>query len=173
MAAIFKKFERKLAGWGEVPYSVEVRRIREHEDVVSGGPKPAPKPNNENQGETLEEDKIRPGESKDDPTHKKPLWVSSPVYARFDDGNGSDQTEKGNLSSKLNPRNKFGRSVLTSLEHFEDMKKFTQPPGTDFKNLGNRYYYSADLGRGVTIYLIDTGVFIDHPVSLPTISLKS
>ncbi|KAK6512921.1 hypothetical protein TWF506_009084 [Arthrobotrys conoides] len=183
MAEIFRQFKSFLIGWGEVPYAApEIRPITRRTDG-SMNAKPAgmepnvTEPNNEHMAEY--DPMINY-----DPPRKKTTWAEPPgesdLWWRFGDSEPIIPEKENRKASesgpKLRPRARqlcppIDHDVDIKLDYLEENRKICQPPGIDMALLGNRYYLkstdSCSGGRGVNIYLVDTGLDLSIIEKLP------
>lgn len=60
--------------------------------------------------------------------------------------------------AESNPAN-----VILQYPARDELKVISQPPGAALADLPG-YGYAAEAGKGVTIYVIDSGVFVKNPV---------
>ncbi|KAK6343459.1 hypothetical protein TWF730_011048 [Orbilia blumenaviensis] len=190
MAAIYEDFADILAGWGEVPYSpiTTVRRSPKKRAIKSKRSKLGPHSmlGTVSNVDKMQEHQIELEDAEEDDyiytniTKSKYFGVSATpedIYIKLNEEIPAKSENKDSSGSKFDRRAKkscaeksaSGHKIRANLEYYTERLKITQPPETHIKELGARFYYRAtrkcSQGEGVTIYLIDTGVDIFHPVN--------
>ena len=61
-------------------------------------------------------------------------------------------------------------TILLQQDAHDDLKMFSQADGAPLSGLPG-YAYDSVSGQGITVYVIDTGINPDHPVSVTELSM--
>ncbi|KAK6336822.1 hypothetical protein TWF718_009611 [Orbilia javanica] len=180
MQTIFKLYESKLAGWGEVPYAAPPRRIVEHEDVIYAkpgvnNPTPTdPTPNGESQDTREKPDKegntIHQNNTGPKPSNRRNGGIIdlSDLYEIF-----ANKTESNNPSSGLPRRDTpncagVKRRIQVRLDHFEERRRICEPAtkNLDIERVMGNFCYQATTdkcsrGHLSNVYIIDTALDLE------------
>lgn len=52
----------------------------------------------------------------------------------------------------------------------DELVFISQPFGKGLKDMGQKYHYDDSAGKGITVYIVDTGADLDLPVSLDVLA---
>ncbi|EPS36629.1 hypothetical protein H072_9844 [Dactylellina haptotyla CBS 200.50] len=150
LSPVYLKFQYGLAGWGEVPYSIQVKRIQEH--INPKKPSLFKPPNFKPQ----RKDNIA-SDNKEDPRRQNRTRTRRAYRS---------SESSGRLESNLVKRAGGAtdpRAIRAVWELFREMRVISVPNGMKLTDLGHVYYTGGlESGYGATIYLVDTGVNLDH-----------
>ncbi|KAF3289897.1 hypothetical protein TWF970_003641 [Orbilia oligospora] len=191
LSKIYKRHERILAGWGEVPFATPPNRITEHADAIikPGVVDPDPdetvpeiknKPNSKHAGKLKfgsmanrlpnQPKPSRPKSKPEKPDYRWELGYDNPI---IHDGRVRKHKDASS-GSNLRPRDPAPKppscptadhNITITVESFYERRKICQSPNTSLEEIGGRCYTRSTTGcsqgEGVTIYLIETGVDMD------------
>jgi hypothetical protein len=81
--------------------------------------------------------------------------------------NGASGTPPSNCPSENCSNRKRDGTILTQGNAPQELKMFSQARGASLSRLPS-YAYDSMGGRGITVYIIDSGITPNHPVSAMT-----
>jgi len=87
---------------------------------------------------------------------------SSPVY--LERPSASDSPSPNCQTEDCSHRKRDG-FIMMQQTILDELKMFSQAPGASLSGLTG-YAFDSMGGRGITVYIIDTGVIPNHPVSM-------